>query len=170
MAIVEPLQNLVIDDIIAQLAKVTTNVDEEAGPVKSSLLGTDDIAIILSPREPDSVADEPQSNGDCLVYDLADGRGEGGSTVTEVRDFTVQVELRALAAKSVNVRRLLRRAWGQATQVICAGYGQRVQGVSGIEAGDVVIVPDDDGNAAIAFIQYVVTLEHVRNDPTDDGL
>ncbi len=162
MAVVEPIQNLVIDDLIAQLAKVTT----AAG--KSSLLGTDDVAIVLLPREPKSLQDEPVSHGETIVYDASDGPGDGEAVQTQVRDFTVMVEIYAVqsTAAATNVRRLLRRAWGQAVQVVCDAFGQRAAGVNKIEAGDVVIVPDEDGNGARAFCEFNVTLEHLANDPT----
>lgn len=150
--IVEPIQNLVIDDIIAQVKQITV----AAGG-----------AMTLNPREPLSMSEIPEEHGETLIYDGSDKATESPTTQTQQRELTVVVEIRAVQSKNITtpIRRLLRRAWADVTKKICAGYGRRVRGVGMITAGDVILLADDNANAATAFCEFIVTLETVSNDP-----
>jgi hypothetical protein len=152
-----PLQTQVIDDLLLQLATVT----EANG-----------CALTLRPREPESVPDDANNaqseSGACLVYDLGDegGGDPDGTSYTQQRQMTVRVEVYAVAPQGTQIRRLLRHVWGDCVRVICANYGQRVPGVLHIAAGDVLILPDDAANAGHGFFDFLVSLEHLSNDPS----
>jgi hypothetical protein len=153
----EPIQSLLIDDFITELAKVTT------------LAGA---AATLKPREPKSLQDVPTEHGECLVYESADEPAGEASTLTQARDVPIMVEMRVQPTRSERaakpVRRLARHMWADAARAILANYGQRVAGVMQIDAGEVVILPDagDSANGATAFCEFVCRVEHLSNDPT----